>query len=231
MTLRPILFILALGVLIPLQMGASCASDDGGYRGDGGYHDDDRYDRPNRIPRWADKVRDGKGKLKWDADLDGTIYVYDVDKDYIAYTGPVRRGQEVVIHPEEDRVYVAERVVYRDNLRRDGFYALYFAREGSEHGGRPDNNNPGGSYSDLPRSADRMARGRGDISINEAPRNGRVYVYDEDERRVLYSCDISRGNSFQIFPDRGYVNLNSRRQADVRFRRGNTYGLYFSSSR
>lgn len=219
MNLRYPLITLSVVVLAALSLGGSCASSNGG-----GYEHDDHYGsdyKPNRIPRNADLVREGSGKVKWTADLDGSIYIYDVQDDHIVYTGPVRRSQEIVVVPDDDKIYVAERVVYNQNLRRNGVHQVYFARErkGNE-GDRPQ----GGG---LPHNAQRIERGRGDLAIHAASRDGTVYVYDEDDRRVLYSAELRRGNSFQIFTAKDYVNINSKRAASVRFERGHTHGLYF----
>jgi hypothetical protein len=104
-----------LGVIVTLavfNLGGSCASHD--------------KEVPNRIPQLADMVVEGHGKLKWTADMDGSIYVYDNDKKTIRYEGDVRRGEEVVVQPESDRIYVGGHVVYQENLEKHDWHRVYF---------------------------------------------------------------------------------------------------------
>ena len=63
--------------------------------------------------------------------------------------------------------------------------------------------------------------------IHAAPADGTVYVYDESARRTVYQRDVKRGNSFQIFPANDYVNVNSKKAADVRLSANGRYSLYF----
>src|SRR2546428_427234 len=71
---------------------------------------------PGGIPRGSDLVKDEKGKIRWTADDSGTFYLYDVDKDFVRYSGPVHRGQEVIVMPGDDIIYVDQRAVSHENL-------------------------------------------------------------------------------------------------------------------
>ena len=222
MTLRTILLGLSIPVFLILQTGASCASSDGGYKSTS-HRGDDQYsqtERPNRIPRNSDLVREGAGDLRWRADLDGEIYVYDEGARRIVYNGPIQRDQNIRVDPDHDQIRIDDRVVYKQNLHGGNRHQIWFVRERLSGSGGQGGQQP-------PHGAREMANGRGDLAINEAPQKGRVYVYDNDARRVIYSTDISRGNSFQIFPHAGYVNLNSKRHATVRFPHGHYFTLYF----
>src|SRR2546423_94831 len=53
-------------------------------------HHDDHW--PSGIPRGAIEERHEEGKIRWTADASGTFYVYDVNKDFVRYSGPVHRG-------------------------------------------------------------------------------------------------------------------------------------------
>src|SRR6185369_1839791 len=91
------------------------------------------------IPRGSYRVEDKDGKIRWIADDDGTFYVYDVSKEFVRYSGPVRRGQEVIVQPGDDIVYVDGRSVSHENLRRDARHQVYFA-PGRFNGGRVEEN-------------------------------------------------------------------------------------------
>ena len=120
--------VLALMIIAAVQVGASCASSSSNdYNRSHQSHWDN--DRPNRIPRSADMVREGTGKVKWTADIDGTCYIYDPRKERIVYEGPVRHGQEIVVLPDDDEVYVGGKVVSKQNLERHDRHQIYFGRQ------------------------------------------------------------------------------------------------------
>jgi len=127
---RRLPLIAATVVLAALNFVGSCASDNNDE------HSDDRHnvesDRPNRIPRHADLVREGWDRLKWTADMDGTIYVLDKDKNTIRYFGPVRQGDEIMVQPDRDKIYVDGKIVYDQNLEKHSWHRLYFAHERDE---------------------------------------------------------------------------------------------------
>lgn len=224
-----------------LSFGASCVSDDGGTydRNTGSsydpYYDNDRSgrdsDRPNRIPRYADLVREESGKIRWTADLDGTFYVYDRDKDFVCYTGPIRRGMEVIVMPRDDRVVVNERVVSTENLERNNVHRIYFAAN-RPNSDRRDRDDRDGTRNDrpangLPDGARRVARGSGAIDFDRIPGSGTLIVYDEDDRRVMYRTDVRRGTAVRVVPGENKVYVDGQVTARPRFERGHTLGLYF----
>lgn len=192
----------------------------------------DRSHLPGGIPRGSDLVKDEKGKIRWTADDSGTFYLYDVNKDFIRYSGPVRRGQEVIIMPGDDIIYVEQRAVSHENLQHDNRHRIYFARgirdnvteadrgEGRRTGGAGD---PGQT---MPKGVARISSGKGDLAINAARRGGKVFIYDEDNRNVIYAADIDRGNSFKLQLNNGTVYVNSKKIANVNTPRGHTLSLY-----
>jgi hypothetical protein len=187
------------------------------------------YDRPNRIPRWSDIVADKDGKIRWTADLDGTIYVYDKDKDFIRYSGPIRRGQELIVQPGDDLIYVDQKIVSHENLRRDAHHQVFFARERHDSGysNRPDSGHSEDPGRTIPKGSVRVSTGKGNLAIDAARGHGTAYVFDENDRNVVYTQDLDKGNSFQIFPDKGYINVNSKKTANVKFRNGHTFSIYY----
>jgi hypothetical protein len=116
--MRNVLGFAVIAILLTFNLGGGCASDKSN-------------DHPNRIPQMADVVAEGNDKLKWTADMDGTIFLYDRDKSTIRYTGPVQRGEEIIIQPDRDKVYVGGRVVYNENLEKHSWHRLYFLHEQS----------------------------------------------------------------------------------------------------
>ena len=72
-----------------------------------------------------------------------------------------------------------------------------------------------------------MTTGKGDLVINAAKRSGTVFLYDEDNRNVIYTADIDRGNSFKYDDNKGFIYVNSKRIAAVKVPKGHTASLYF----
>jgi hypothetical protein len=197
------------------------------------YHDHPNYSHnPAGIPGEAFVVKDEEGKIRWTADSDGTFYLYDVGKDFVRYTGTVHRGQEVIIMPGDDIVYVNQVAVSHENLRHDARHRIYFApgiRDPGAEADRGDGGKTGGAGDPgrtIPKGAVLLNSGTGDLVINGAKNKGTVYIYDEDARNVIYAVDIDRGNSFQMFVSKGYINVNSKHVADVKFPRGHRFSLY-----
>jgi hypothetical protein len=131
--MRTFLAFATIVMLVMLNLGGSCASDKTSDKN--GERVDDP-DRPNRIPEMADVVAEGHEKVKWAADMDGEIWVFDRDKNNIRYTGPIRRGEEVIIQPETDKIYVGGHVVFYHNLEKHSWHKIYFV-PGRETEGAP----------------------------------------------------------------------------------------------
>ena len=194
----------------------------------------DRSRLPAGIPRGSELVKDEKGKIRWSADESGTFYLYDVNKDFVRYSGPVRRGQEVIVMPGDDIIYVDQRAVSHENLQHDNRHRIYFARglrdnvtesdrgEGRRTGGAGD---PGRT---IPKGSTLITQGRGDLVINSSKRQGTIYIYDEDSRNVIYTADLDKGNSFKLNVNNGVVYVNSKKFATVSVPRGHTLSLYMS---
>lgn len=229
-------------LLAGLNGGASCVSDGGDtydHRNSGGYGNNDwnrdDSDRPGRIPRRADVVREGTGKLKWTADLDGTVYVYDRNRDTIRYTGPARRGQEIIVQPNDNQVLIDGRVVYDQDLTRDSSHQLYFVANNSDwnrdrdnRDSRDRNDRPGRPEprEELPYGASRLERGDGDIDIKRIPQGGTVYVYDETAGKILLRTNVRKNTRFgvDVREQRTYVDgVASQR---IKLPKGHAVGVY-----
>jgi len=117
--MRTFLGLAAIVILATFNLGGGCASDNKSE------HRQD-VDQPYRIPQGADMVAEGNEKVKWTADMDGTVFVFDRDKNNIRYTGPVRRGDDVIIQPDRDKIYIGERNVYQGNLEKHSWHKIYF---------------------------------------------------------------------------------------------------------
>ena len=81
--------------------------------------------------------------------------------------------------------------------------------------------------SEIPRDAVRVEQGTGKALRYEAERDGRVYVYDEDDDRVVYTGKLYRGEEFVADPDRDLLAVNGKRLDDVNLRSAHRYRVYF----
>ena len=198
-------------------------------------YDDNRHydDLPPRIPRGSFKVEDKDGKIRWTADDSGTFYLYEVSKEFVRFSGPVRRGQEVIVMPGDDLIYVDGKIVQHNNLRRDARHQLYFApdrgnstRVNEDRGHGEKTGGAGDPGRTMPKDVYRVASGRGDLTINAAKQHGKVFLYDEVSRSVIYTADIDRGNSFKLDASKGVVYVNSKKVANVSIPRGHDMSLY-----
>jgi len=89
--------------------------------------DTDHGDR--RLPRNAEPVAQGTGELRWRAPSDGHLYVYDADDDRLLFEQRVRRGDDVDVSPERDRIMLDDRTVYERDLVRRHAHRIYFDRD------------------------------------------------------------------------------------------------------
>jgi hypothetical protein len=92
------------GCALTLALMAGCASDD----------------RRTEIPTNATLATSGNSKLSYAAPTDGTIWVYDVNKDAILYSGPVARGDAVVVDPDLNLITVGGHTVAEKTLPAGG---------------------------------------------------------------------------------------------------------------
>lgn len=217
MIILRLLGMVVLAMAFSTQLGNGCVADSGG--GNSGPPDNSSpdYGRPNRIPRNADVVSESTEKLRWVADLNGRCFVYDVQRDRIVYDCEIRRGQVIYVDASHDKVYLDQKEVYDRGRKAEGLHRVYFAPERQS----------GGGSDGVPSAATELAEGKGNLAINESPGDGTLFVYDNSARRVVYQTNIRRGNSFQIFLKGNYVNVNSRKVADVRFDNDARHTLYF----
>jgi len=80
---------------------------------------------------------------------------------------------------------------------------------------------------EIPRDAVRVEQGTGKTLRYDAERDGRVYVYDEDDDRVVYQGKLYRGEEFVADPDRDLLAVNGKRLDDVNLRSSHRYRVYF----
>lgn len=112
-----------------------------------------------------------------------------------------------------------------DNLRRsDPREDDVVGRDPDRVGGRAPARR---GLSEIPRDAVKVEEGVGDPLRYEADRDGRVYVYDEDDDRVVYSGKLYRDEQFVADPASDVLSVGGKRLGDVNLRAQHRYRLYF----
>jgi ABC-type Fe3+-hydroxamate transport system substrate-binding protein len=89
---------------------AGCASDD----------------RRSEVPTNATLATSGNSKLSYTAATDGTVWVYDVHNDRIVYSGPIMRGDSVVVDPDRNTVTIGGRTVAERSLAPGTMTRVFF---------------------------------------------------------------------------------------------------------
>lgn len=130
----------------------------------------------------------------------------DIDRDH----HDRRRDREVVVERHgppvrDDDVIVVDRSRDRDWDR-------------SHHG-----------LDEIPRAAVRVGRRDEDgPGLYVRPnREGRIFVYNEEADRVVYSGRLHKHEEFRADADRDMVSINDKRVANVRMRKGDHYRVYW----
>jgi len=82
------------------------------------------------IPAGAEEVEAGRGELRYSAQRDGKVWVYDAETDKMVYTGPIRDGDRITVDPDRNQIVVGGQTVSEQPLISDHKYRIYFKRRG-----------------------------------------------------------------------------------------------------
>ena len=192
--------------------------------------DDDRSSdtRGVNVPSGSRLVADGRGNLSWTATSDGTVYLYDSTDRRLVTRHEIEQGDRVRVTPGENRVTVDDDVVFDNDLTSDHTHRLYFDSE-RDGDNRSDNREGRSNRDDLPSGADLIGRGQERDITFTASRDGRVYLYDDEDREVVASTAIRDGERFSLSPERGRATINGRAVFDdADIDRDDTYAVYFA---
>jgi hypothetical protein len=82
---------------------------------------------------------------------------------------------------------------------------------------------------DVSADAERVMVG-GDLRYT-APRDGHIYVHDEDADRTVYSARVFAGDRIEVDPDDGDISINGKDVERNAVLRGNRYQIWFDRRR
>jgi len=111
-----------------------------------------------------------------------------------------------------------------DDFRRDTRRDDVVGRDPDRVGGTLDRRR---GLSEVPRDAVKVEEGVGNALRYEPERDGRVYVYDADDDRVVYSGKVYRGEDFVVDPKSDVLSAGGKRLGDVNLRAQHRYHVYF----
>ncbi len=81
------------------------------------------------VPKGAVMVKEGEGRLAYEPDRDGHVWVYDADDDRLVFERDVNANEKFVVDARDNRIALnGERVSTRD-LRSNHRHRIYFRRE------------------------------------------------------------------------------------------------------
>ncbi len=241
--------ILLLGgaLLLVTQPGASCVSDTSSGGGSTGssypredrapYPNDNRDEDPNYIPQRADIIREGRGALTVTTDADGTIYVQNLRHETVEITRRVHRGQVIEVLPDENRIRVDDDTVSKTDLKRDDVHRIYLLRDrrfeddrDRDRDNRVDRNTdstdrpPRG----VPSDAQLMGSGRNQEIAFKPSKDGAVYVYSVDDRKLVSRLPIRGGDRFVLSPGKSRATIDGKTVEQNVFDTRTNYRVYFN---
>jgi hypothetical protein len=157
------------------------------------------------VPRSAERVAQGYGTIRYRAEQAGRVWIGNDARRAVVTETRVRRGEEVVVEPREDRVSVGGQVVFDRNMERSEEHSVFMLAEGVEGGGVVG----GDTYGDVPEGAQRLEDGTGRIRA-KVPAAGRVWVANDTKRFVITSFDVAAGDEVEVDAGADRVLHNKR---------------------
>lgn len=221
----------ALGVaLAGSQLGSSCVSTPS-------EPSDDRYepypesssdrDREDyRIPSDARLVKEGVGELTFRAGSNGRMWLYDEKDRRTLYFVDLLDGDDIVVNPREDRVYINRRSVAKLSLSSERVYRMYF--DGRRTWGtrpdytrpdptRPDHDRPDHNRPDkpvvrpVPDTAKLVAESKsgGDLAYR-AQGTGTLYLWDNSNNALIETFNLRKGQRLLVSPSKDIATLDGK---------------------
>lgn len=194
--------------------------------------------RPSNVGGSAMLVGQGKNRITYTADRDGTVWIANRDRDRVVYSGRLMRGDTVTVDAAKDLIAInGNRVapgIAVDNVE----HRVYFQPMDSAA-------LPAGASVSVAPGADRTARGidrpsdvplaatlraTSDQPIEFTPDvDGTVWVVTSADNRVIYTGRVIHGDHVIINPLASALTVNGHAVYDRQLPRDN-YRVYFLAS-
>jgi len=185
--------------------------------------------RPRDVPSSAIYKVAGDQRLVYTASEPGTVWVTE-GANNILYSTPVVPGDRVVLDPDSGKLLLNSQVVLDKDVTHVDHKIFFTA------GPAPVRPEPvvASDASKLrtqgvPMTALIGGEGKDRVEYT-APRDGFIWITDEDQQRVLYSGPATRGDVFTIDPQKNLLALNGQPLAKPDLNHNN-HRIFFSSER
>jgi hypothetical protein len=166
-------------------------------------------ERPADVPASAMNKAEGDQRLVYIAPEPGTIWVSEGGTN-IVYSAPVASGDRVVVDPATGKLLVNGQVVLDKNVAQIDHKVFFLP------GATPEPNAAvAASERDIHRPdgvpASAMIAGEGKARVEyTAQRDGFVWITDADQRTVLYSAPVNRGDMVIVDPQKNLMTINGQ---------------------
>lgn len=211
MTLKRFAMMLSISLFLVTQNGGACSTTP-----DQSRPSESDGDSSIDIPRDARRVAEGSGNLSYTARRDGRVYVMDLDDRVVLDNRAMRRNQVILVNPDANRITLDNRKVFDGDLKRKHNHRIYFLED--------DRQSDNDRYDEVPQSAERLVVGGGELSAS-ARHNGRLFVYDENDKRVMYSQRVRKNDRITLSPDRNRITIDGT-SYEVELSRKHGHRLY-----
>ena len=88
-------------------------------------------DHPSEVPANGVKVAEGNQKLLYKPSEPGTIFVYEDPGNRLIYRGAVKRGDNIELNTNDDRISINGKTVMEKGLGSGHNYKMFFDASGS----------------------------------------------------------------------------------------------------
>ena len=79
------------------------------------------------IPAGATEVQSGTGRVSYTAKQTGNVYVLDHDENKKVFEGQLKRDDQIIVEPDQDKIVVAgENADHNEALTNGHRYGIYF---------------------------------------------------------------------------------------------------------
>jgi hypothetical protein len=168
-------------------------------------------DRPRNVPAAAQLTVEGKDRVVYTADRDGTVWVSDEGNHKVLYSTQVHAGDRLELDANRNQLMLNDRVVLDTGVHHVEHKIFFEPAEPITARAivsptevvvvRP---------ADVPTAATLRAQTSGDLIEVRPDTDGTVWVVSEPDRRIIYSGRILHGDTLVVDPKGNRLTLNGR---------------------
>lgn len=176
------------------------------------------------IPREAVIVTEGRNQVDYSADTGGTVFVVDVKSKETVLTHQVRKGQRVVVSPDENRVRLDGQVISSSDLKSNHPHRIYLLRDKQSD---EESNNERNARDGVPVGARLIGEDINNQISFRADQAGKAYIVDADKHKLIDTVAVGKNQRFIFSPGADRVTIDGRGAIDRDFDPRTNYRIYF----